>query len=77
MFQILLVTFKHHSYLIISTELLSSVKKMEDSLKRLKALRKTDAAAANTQQGTSDDDKIRLQLALDVRFFGEQVMARF
>ncbi|XP_071784531.1 conserved oligomeric Golgi complex subunit 2-like [Asterias amurensis] len=62
-------------YLIISTELLSSVKKMEDSLKRLKALRKTDAAAATTQQGTSDDDKIRLQLALDVRFFGEQIQS--
>ncbi|XP_022091249.1 conserved oligomeric Golgi complex subunit 2-like isoform X2 [Acanthaster planci] len=63
------------SYLTISSELLSSVKKMEDSLKRLKALRKTDAAAAPTQQGTSDDDKIRLQLALDVRYFGDQIQS--
>ncbi|XP_041469208.1 conserved oligomeric Golgi complex subunit 2-like [Lytechinus variegatus] len=61
-------------YLAISTELLTSVKKMEDSLKRLKALKKTGATAGTTpNQGMSDDDKIRLQLALDVRFYAEQI----
>ena len=41
---------------------------MEESLKRLKKARKSAAAA-----GMSDDDKIRLQLYLDVQHFGEQV----
>lgn len=59
-------------YLSISSELLTSVKKMEDSLKRLKALKKTGGGVP-TSQGMTDDDKIRLQLALDVRFYGQQI----
>lgn len=54
--------------------MLSSVKKMEESLKRLKQARR--AATSNpvgTNGGMSDDNKIRLQLALDVEYFGEQV----
>lgn len=57
----------------MASELLTSVKKMEDSLKRLKAQRKSFAGMQSSSTGMSDDDKIRLQLALDIRFYGEQV----
>ncbi|KAA8583662.1 hypothetical protein FQN60_014870 [Etheostoma spectabile] len=57
------------------SEVLSSVRKMEESLKRLKQARKgastTTTAGANS--GPSDDSKIRLQLALDVEYLGEQI----
>uniref|UniRef100_A0A667XVF6 Conserved oligomeric Golgi complex subunit 2 n=1 Tax=Myripristis murdjan TaxID=586833 RepID=A0A667XVF6_9TELE len=57
------------------SEVLSSVRKMEESLKRLKQARKgaatTTTAAANG--GPTDDSKIRLQLALDVEYLGEQI----
>lgn len=63
-----------HRYFETISDVLSSVKKMEDSLKRLKQARKTattSTAGANT--GPSDDSKIRLQLALDVEYLGEQI----
>lgn len=51
------------------------MRKMEESLKRLKQARKgastTPIAGANG--GPTDDSKIRLQLALDVEYLGEQV----
>ncbi|XP_053793232.1 conserved oligomeric Golgi complex subunit 2 isoform X3 [Vidua chalybeata] len=56
------------------SDVLSSVKKMEESLKRLKQARR--AATSNpvgTNGGMSDDNKIRLQLALDIEYFGEQI----
>lgn len=47
---------------------------MEESLKRLKQARKGAAAAtAAANAGPTDDGKIRLQLALDVEYLGEQV----
>lgn len=57
------------------SEVLSSVRKMEESLKRLKQARKGAAtiAAAGSNGGPTDDGKIRLQLALDVEYLGEQV----
>ncbi|NXK53113.1 COG2 protein, partial [Chauna torquata] len=56
------------------SDVLSSVKKMEESLKRLKQARRTVASnPVGTNGGMSDDDKIRLQLALDVEYFGEQL----
>lgn len=56
--------------------MLNSVKKMEESLKRLKQARRAPAAnPVSSSSGMSDDDKIRLQLALDVEFLGEQVPA--
>ena len=58
----------HSRYHSITSDVLTSVKKMEESLKRLKKARKSAAAA-----GMSDDDKIRLQLYLDVQHFGDQV----
>ncbi|KAF6736933.1 Conserved oligomeric Golgi complex subunit 2 [Oryzias melastigma] len=57
------------------SEVLSSVRKMEESLKRLKQARKGAAATttAGANGGPTDDTKIRLQLALDVEYLGEQI----
>lgn len=55
------------------SDVLSSVKKMEDSLKRLKQARKTAFSSNSNNGGVSDDNKIRLQLALDVEYFANQV----
>lgn len=58
------------------SDVLNSVKKMEESLKRLKQARRAPATSpVSSSGGMSDDDKIRLQLALDVQFLGEQVPA--
>ena len=57
-------------YLTVTSDMLTSVKKMEESLKRLK---KAKSGSGATSQGLSDDDKIRLQLYLDVKQFGEKV----
>lgn len=71
--------------------MLTSVKKMEDSLKQLKRLRmdnKTAASAdsaANAPQSSgstpsatiSDDDKVRLQLYIDVCEFGSVLEDKF
>lgn len=47
---------------------------MEESLKRLKQARKTTPTnPGGSGGGMSDDDKIRLQLAMDVEYLGEQV----
>lgn len=47
---------------------------MEESLKRLKQARRTATSnPVGTNGGMSDDNKIRLQLALDVEYYGEQV----
>ena len=57
------------------SDVLNSVRKMEESLKRLKQARRTTPAspAGLSGGGMSDDDKIRRQLALDVAYLGEQV----
>jgi len=57
-------------------DVLTSVAKMEESLKRLKKAR-GGAAAAAASDTVSDDDKIRLQLALDVEAWGCQVESVF
>lgn len=73
-------------YFSISNDLLSSVKKMEDSLKRLKRVRgdaKTDSNKIESNSNAtatvimSDDDKIRLQLYTDVVEFGSSLMEKF
>lgn len=59
------------SLLNLVCEVLQSVKKMEDTLRRLKRL-PTSRRAEKTDAGTgslSDDDKIRLQLLLDLQAF--------
>lgn len=59
------------------SDVLLSVKKMEESLKRLKQARKSSPATpgGSGSGSMSDDDKIRLQLALDVAHLGDQVTA--
>ncbi|XP_061480457.1 conserved oligomeric Golgi complex subunit 2 [Rhineura floridana] len=63
-----------HKYFETISDILNSVKKMEESLKRLKQARKTVTAnSVSPNGGMSDDNKIRLQLALDVEYFGIQM----
>ncbi|XP_044772402.1 conserved oligomeric Golgi complex subunit 2 isoform X2 [Neomonachus schauinslandi] len=64
-----------HKYYETVSDVLSSVRKMEESLKRLKQARKSSPAnpIGPSGGGMSDDDKIRLQLALDVEYLGEQI----
>ncbi|XP_064806395.1 conserved oligomeric Golgi complex subunit 2 isoform X1 [Oncorhynchus masou masou] len=63
-----------HRYFEAISDVLSSVKKMEESLKRLKQARKTATTnTIGTTGGPTDDSKIRLQLALDVEYLGEQI----
>lgn len=54
------------------------MQKTEESLRRLKNLREKSAQQANqllstTGQPMSDDDKIRLQLQLDILFYLSQI----
>ncbi|CAH2249931.1 conserved oligomeric Golgi complex subunit 2 isoform X1 [Pelobates cultripes] len=55
------------------SDVLSSVKKMEESLKRLKQARRNTTASNASNGGVGDDNKIRLQLALDVEYMGNQI----
>ncbi|XP_077537705.1 conserved oligomeric Golgi complex subunit 2 [Haemaphysalis longicornis] len=57
-------------YLTVTQDVLVSVKKMEDSLKRLKRARDRTPLP---EGAASDDDKIRLQLYLDVGHFGAKM----
>ena len=52
------------------SDVLTSVQKTEESLKRLRKDRNTSASIATV--GMSDDDKIRIQLAIDVDSFVEE-----
>ncbi|XP_067092550.1 conserved oligomeric Golgi complex subunit 2 [Osmerus mordax] len=63
-----------HRYFETISDVLSSVKKMEESLKRLKQARKmAPSSTMPANGGPTDDSKIRLQLALDVEYLGEQI----
>uniref|UniRef100_A0A8C3X026 Conserved oligomeric Golgi complex subunit 2 n=1 Tax=Catagonus wagneri TaxID=51154 RepID=A0A8C3X026_9CETA len=64
-----------HKYYETVSDVLSSVRKMEESLKRLKQARRATPTNPGPSGGggMSDDDKIRLQLALDVEYLGEQI----
>jgi hypothetical protein len=57
-------------YLEVGRDLLTSVKKTEDSLLKLNLGRRS---ALNVTGGMSDDNKIRLQLSLDIEVFLAQV----
>ena len=59
-------------YYEISSELLTSVKRTEDSLLKLKSYQKslTPTLAGN---GMSDDNKIQLQLSLDIKQYSALV----
>lgn len=55
-------------------DVLTSVQKTEESLRRLKKIRDRSAASSNSEvRGVGDDDKIRQQLLLDVYSYCEEV----
>ncbi|XP_077256451.1 conserved oligomeric Golgi complex subunit 2 [Temnothorax americanus] len=55
------------SYLLFVTDVLTSVQKTEESLRRLKKIRdKSTGILPSEPQGISDDEKIRIQLKVDV-----------
>lgn len=59
-------------YFAVTSDVITSIKKMEDSLKRLKRAR--DKSAGQIVSGAmTDDDKIRLQLIIDAEHFGHQI----
>ena len=49
------------------SDVITSVQKTEDSLRRLKKIRDKSAGISSSEgQGVSDDEKIRVQLSIDV-----------
>ena len=72
-----IISYVADEYLTIVSEVLSAVQKMEESLRRLKKVRDKNAGGTGDKvQGEvagstkiSDDDKIRLQLYVDVKHF--------
>lgn len=68
--------FRYHTAV---TEVLTSVQKTEESLRRLKNLRERGGpgptTATSDRQGMSDDDKIRLQLQIDVIHWTKEIEA--
>ena len=65
----ILQLFSYFSYEETTCEVLLSVKRMEDSLKRLKR----GKSSANLVGNMSDDDKIRTQIWLDIQQLTKQV----
>lgn len=65
------VEFIHRYYAQVK-EVLVAVQLMEESLRRLKKV-KGQNAVSDSSSGLTDDDKIRLQLQLDVDFFVQKV----
>ncbi|KAG7197029.1 hypothetical protein KM043_017562 [Ampulex compressa] len=56
------------------TDVLTSVQKTEESLKRLKKIRdKATSSFPSETQGTTDDEKIRIQLQVDVHNYTEMI----
>ena len=55
----------------MTNEVLGNVKRTEDSLLKLKRSRKS--LIPETTDGLSDDNKIRLQVAIDIEQFSKQV----
>jgi len=63
-----------HSYLLFVTEVLTSVQKTEESLRRLKKIRdRSTGILPSEPQGISDDEKIRIQLKVDVNGYVKMV----
>lgn len=63
-------------YLLTVSDVLNSVRKMEESMMRLQKMRKSKDTQSTGSNGVlSDDDKIRLQLSIDVETFGNKMNA--
>ncbi|KAF3428619.1 hypothetical protein E2986_03735 [Frieseomelitta varia] len=61
-------------YLASVTDVLTSVQKTEESLRRLKKIRdKSTGSLASEIQGISDDEKIRIQLQVDVQSYTNMI----
>ncbi|XP_013789772.1 conserved oligomeric Golgi complex subunit 2-like [Limulus polyphemus] len=61
-------------YFKLTSDVLDTLRKMDKSLKQLKRIRDKGAGESrNNSSGVSDDDKIHLQLWLDVENFGQQI----
>ena len=73
--------FSPRRYCSITSDVFTSIKRTEDSLLRLKRTRKqggaSGAGSADSSTTMSDDDKIRLQFAIDVEEFGQVVRVSF
>lgn len=70
--KLIISIFFHSRYYKSVDEVLTSVQKTEESLRRLKNLReKSQQSSANPsdKQLMSDDDKIRLQLQIDILYY--------
>lgn len=64
----------YFSYLLFVTDVLTSVQKTEESLRRLKKIRdKSTGILPSESQGISDDEKIRIQLKVDVDGYANMV----
>lgn len=63
----------YYRYLGIISDVLMSVKRTEDSLKKLQQRGRRSHDTVGGTTSVSDDDKIRLQLSLDVEAFVNQV----
>ncbi|EFN61983.1 Conserved oligomeric Golgi complex subunit 2 [Camponotus floridanus] len=62
------------SYLLFVTDVLTSVQKTEESLRRLKKIRdKSTGILPSESQGISDDEKIRIQLKVDVDGYANMI----
>ncbi|XP_050417131.1 conserved oligomeric Golgi complex subunit 2 [Patella vulgata] len=63
-------------YVTVTSDVLTSVRKMEESLKRLKKARGTDKTNDSNSHGMSDDDKVRQQIIIDVKCYGEKISSK-
>ena len=69
------------SYFNLCSEILSNVRKMEDSIRRLRNARESSKMASSMTQSMSssttasmtDDNKIRMQIQQDVQAFSNEV----
>jgi len=69
----MLNTYDSRYYVCVSN-VLTSVQKTEESLRRLKKMRERGMPSTATEgRGLGDDEKIRRQIAIDVRYFCSEV----
>lgn len=55
-------------------DVLTSVQKTEESLRRLKKIRDRSVVSGSTPDRGGDDDKIRMQLYYDANYYCNKVM---
>lgn len=59
--------FRYYKYV---EDVLTSVQRTEESLRRLKQIREINSPQSSDSAGVTDGDKIRLQLSVDVASYG-------